>query len=46
MSFTEFWKAVSLPDANFTTEQIAALRKIALAAYNRGKKDGCSNGKN
>ena len=39
MSFTEFWKAVKLPDASFTTEQIAALRKIALSAYNRGKKD-------
>lgn len=39
MSFAEFWKAVKLPDANFTTEQIAALRKISLAAYNRGKKD-------
>lgn len=39
MSFTEFWKAVKLPDANFTTEQIATLRRIALAAYKRGKKD-------
>ena len=40
MSFTGFWKSVKLPDASFTTEQIATLRKIALAAYKRGKKDG------
>ena len=45
MSFAEFWKSVKLPDANFTTEQIAALRKISLAAYQRGKKDGKQNEK-
>jgi hypothetical protein len=40
MSFTEFWKSVRLPDANFTTEQIAALRSMMLKAYNAGKKEG------